>query len=84
MKTVSVESIPVDKVKETIKANIGHHIEILEHNKQGKLLHRYRGVIEGAYDNVLVVKLDLQGYTLNKSFTYVDFSIGELKFTIID
>lgn len=84
MKTVTVVNVPVDKIKQEINTNIGKRIEVVEHNKQGKLLHKYNGVIESAHSNVFVVKVDLRGYTLNKSFTYVDFSIGELQYNIMD
>ena len=82
MKTVTIESRPIDKIKGEILSSIGKTITIEEHNKQGKLLHQYIGEIISAHDNVFLVKVNLRGYSLNKSFTYVDFSIGELSYNI--
>lgn len=84
MKTISVENLPVDAIKQEIKLSLNKKVEITEHNKQGKLIHRYNGIIESVHDNLFLVRVELNGYTLNKSFTYVDFSIGELKYSILE
>ena len=84
MKTISVENLPVRTIKQEIKSSLHKKINITEHNKQGKLIHEYHGTIDSAHDNIFLVKVEFKGYALNKSFTYVDFSIGELHYTILE
>ncbi len=84
MKNISVENLPIDEVKNKIFASLNKKIEITQFSKQGKLLHKFIGVIVNAYDNLFVIKIELNGYQFNKSFTYIDFSIGDFKFEIID
>mgnify|MGYP005769947049 CR=1 FL=1 len=81
MKTLIDNNISLDFVKKDIKEKVGHNIIVQELNKQKKIIHEYQGKIIDVYDNVFLVATNIHNYVVNKSFNYIDFSIGELNYT---
>lgn len=67
----------LDKIKNTIKSNMGNKVEIVYNGTRNKI-DNYKGVIKEVYNSIFIVELDCG---LNKSFSYSDLLIGvvELK-----
>lgn len=84
MKTDVIDTIPISEVKDTIKNNIGQSIVIKEFNRQRRQINEYTGKIVNVYDSVFLVDVSLNKYHINKSFSYVDFSIGDMVYRIGD
>ena len=84
MKTVQVEISTIDDIKKSIEVNKNNQILIKEYNKQGKLLKKTEGIIIDAYNSVFLVKINIKGNTLNKSFSYIDFLTKELVYEILN
>jgi len=83
MKTIQTETVSLEEIKQTIKANLNKQILIKEYNKQGKLLKKTEGVIIDAYNSVFLVKINIKGNNINKSFSYIDFITKELVYEIL-
>ena len=84
MKTVQVEISTIDYIKKSILVNKNKQILIKEFNKQGKLLKKTEGIIIDAYNSVFLVKINVKGNTLNKSFSYIDFLTKDIEYEILD
>lgn len=82
MRTIESESISIQDIKEDISLAIGKTIIINEYNKQGKVLHEYVGEILSVYNNLFLVKVETNRFSINKSFSFVDFITKELKYEI--
>lgn len=78
----TANNMPLSKMKDEIEANVGNKIFIKEFNKQKKLLRQYSGNILQTYNNLFIVKVINERFSLNKSFSYVDFSTGELTYEL--
>lgn len=82
MRTIESESMSIEDIKEDISSAIGKIIIINEYNKQGKVLHEYVGEILSVYNNLFLVKVETNRFSINKSFSFVDFITKELKYEI--
>lgn len=83
MKILSTDNSAVDHVKDEIIASVGKSIQIKEYNRQRRLLHTYVGEIKSCYDSLFLVECHVNENRLNRSFTYVDVSIGGFEFQIL-
>ena len=84
MKITEVDIKSVEEIKKEIEENIGKQISIKEFNKQGKKLKEFNGVVLSAYTNLFLVKINIKGNYLNKSFSYVDFLTKDLSYELIN
>jgi uncharacterized protein Veg len=84
MKILHKETASLEDVKSKISLNIGKDVSITEINKQGKIIKSYTGTILDSYNSLFIVKVNQNGYSLNKSFSYVDFVTNEVSFEIIE
>lgn len=82
MRTIESELRSIDDIKEEIFSAIGKTIIIKEFNKQGKVLHEFVGEILSVYNNLFLVKVETNRFSINKSFSFVDFITNELKYEI--
>lgn len=83
MKLADFNTQTLDDVKDVVSKNIGNIVSITEVNKQGKKLKIYKGTILSAYANLFLVKVQSNGYCLNKTFSYTDFITNEKILEII-
>jgi len=77
MRTTQVNSLTLNEIKTIVKQNLNNIVTIKQINKQGKILKIFKGKIIDVYDNLFLVKVENNGYCLNKTFTYTDFITGE-------
>lgn len=84
MKIVQTEPINIEEIKKLIQENKNKQILVKEYNKQGKLLKKTECVIIDAYNSVFLVKINIKGNNLNKSFSYIDFLTKELVYEILN
>ena len=83
MRITHTETKSLIEIKEEISNNIGKNIVITEYNKQGKKMKEYNAEILEAYNSLFLVKIIGNKFTLNKTFSYVDFVTNELNFEIV-
>jgi len=83
MKTTDTEVQNIDLIKSNMQNNVGKQIFIREFNKQGKKLKEIQGEIISAYNSLFLVRINIKGNYINKSFSYVDFLTKEFIFEII-
>jgi len=83
MKTIQTETVTIEEIKKAIQENKNKQILIKEYNKQGKLLKKTEGIIIDAYNSVFLVKTNIKGNNINKSFSYIDFITKELVYEIL-
>ncbi len=81
MKYVQENTVDIKEIKSLITENVGHPIKINEWKKE-KMVHQYNGVITGAYDCVFSIKFNVKNSSINKSFSYIDFSIGNYSYEL--
>lgn len=79
MKLAEINTQNLTEIKHAIANNIGKSVIITEVNKQGKKLKVFKGEIISVYDNLFLVKVENNGYYLNKTFTYTDFVTNEFQ-----
>ena len=82
MKVTEFDVQAMEVIKEEINANIGKSAIVKEFNKQGKKVREFKGIILNSYNNLFVLKVRIDSYIINKSFTYNDFLTNELKVEI--
>lgn len=58
----------INKIKDSIKNNLGHDVKILYNGSRNKK-EEYAGIIKEVYDNIFIVKLKTDKI---KSFSYFD------------
>lgn len=73
----------IEDVKNQIISHVGNGIGIREYNKQGKIVHEYSGTITQTFDNLFLIKININNYSINKSFTYADLTLREREYEII-
>lgn len=84
MRVVEGTSRSVDDVKSEITDNLGRSVLISEFNKQGKKIHEYNGEITNVYESLFLVRVAINRYNINKSFSYVDFVTSDRTYEILD
>lgn len=78
------EIVPIEKIKEDIKNNIGNKIIVRELNKNSrKEINKYEGIITSTYTNLFSISIQLNKTKLEKCFNYSGFQVGLLKYEII-
>ncbi len=80
MKSLTNIGVPLEDIKLTISSSIGKTITINEYNRQRRITHQYTGIIMAVYDSVFLVEIVLNNYHIKKSFSYVNFSIGDMTY----
>ncbi len=84
MKTILNENMPIENVKDEISSHIGKEITIKEYNKQGRMINEYMGVVVDTYSSLFLVNVSVNNYHINKSFSYVNFSIGDMVYNFTE
>lgn len=82
MKVSANTVVPIDDIKNEISSSVGRTIVIKEFNRQKKFIHQYIGIILEVYDSVFLVDVNVNKYHIKKSFSYVNFSIGDMSFEL--
>ncbi len=77
--------IPVNKIKEELTKNIGKQIKITELNRNTKkAVSEFCGIIKATYNNLFSITIKYNKTYIEKCFNYSGFSVGLLKFEILD
>ena len=80
MKATVNTSTPISTIKEEIATTVGKVITVKEFNRQHRLTNQYTGIVTAVYDSVFLLNITINNYKLNKSFAYVSFSVGDMKY----
>lgn len=84
MKILERDIYSLSEIKDNILASKGKQILIKEFNRQGKKVHEYNGQIMDTYQNLFLVKVSLNNYFINKSFSYADMVTNEWFYEICE
>ncbi len=83
MKAVVNSNIPLLEIKQNLASNVGKYIEVKEFNRQRKVINKYTGIIIAVYDSVFLLNVNFKQYSLNKSLSYVNFSVGDMEYELV-
>lgn len=82
MKALQNKQLTLEEIKNIIKQKVGNTICINQINKQGKKLNETIGTIISSYENFFLVKVEINKFSVNKTFSYIDFLTNDFVFTV--